>query len=230
MQYVYLLRAGQYYKIGISHNVRSRAAMIQPHIPDKVEIICTKFADTEAYNIEQEIHGLMSQWKAPGANEWFMLTADQALEVCVMINNYPDIDISERVMLNGLLQLTRSNQKRLDKKLDHILYAYQKTNFNPKAEIREVVKYEPRPVVERISKEEQDRELYKQALGVLDTEDKASTSMLQRHLGIGYGRAARLIDELEADGLIGLADGSRPRSVMRNALQHEIDKFDKIDG
>jgi S-DNA-T family DNA segregation ATPase FtsK/SpoIIIE len=44
---------------------------------------------------------------------------------------------------------------------------------------------------------------------------KASTSLLQRRLRIGYGRAAHLIDMMERDGLVGPADGSRPRELLK---------------
>jgi len=44
---------------------------------------------------------------------------------------------------------------------------------------------------------------------------KASTSLLQRRLRIGYGRAAHLIDLMERDGLVGAADGPRPRDLLK---------------
>ena len=44
---------------------------------------------------------------------------------------------------------------------------------------------------------------------------KASTSLLQRRLRIGYGRAAHLIDLMERDGLVGAADGPRPRELLK---------------
>jgi len=61
--------------------------------------------------------------------------------------------------------------------------------------------------------EEQD-ELYDAAVEVVIQAGKASTSMIQRHLKIGYNRAARIIDSMEAAGLIGPADGARPREVL----------------
>lgn len=61
--------------------------------------------------------------------------------------------------------------------------------------------------------EEQD-ELYDAAVQVVVQAGKASTSMIQRHLKIGYNRAARIIDAMEAAGLIGPADGARPREVL----------------
>ena len=45
---------------------------------------------------------------------------------------------------------------------------------------------------------------------------KASTSLLQRRLRIGYGRAAHLIDMMERDGLVGPADGSKPREILKS--------------
>ena len=44
---------------------------------------------------------------------------------------------------------------------------------------------------------------------------KASTSLLQRRLRIGYGRAAHLIDMMERDGIVGPADGSKPREILK---------------
>ena len=57
---------------------------------------------------------------------------------------------------------------------------------------------------------------------------KASTSLLQRRLRIGYGRAAHLIDLMERDGLVGPADGSRPRELLKApGWLHEISVADE---
>jgi S-DNA-T family DNA segregation ATPase FtsK/SpoIIIE len=48
---------------------------------------------------------------------------------------------------------------------------------------------------------------------------KASTSLLQRRLRIGYGRAARLIEQMEEQGIVGPADGSRPREVLIRSME-----------
>lgn len=61
--------------------------------------------------------------------------------------------------------------------------------------------------------EEQD-ELYDRAVQIVIDSGKASTSMIQRHLKIGYNRAARIIDAMEHAGVIGPADGARPREVL----------------
>lgn len=58
-----------------------------------------------------------------------------------------------------------------------------------------------------------DDELYEEAVEHIRKTQKASTSSLQRRFGIGYNRAARIIDTLEARGVIGPANGSKPREV-----------------
>ncbi|MBI4467322.1 MAG: DNA translocase FtsK 4TM domain-containing protein [Acidobacteria bacterium] len=62
---------------------------------------------------------------------------------------------------------------------------------------------------------EVDDELYEEAVRIVCELGKASTSTLQRRLRIGYGRAARLIDMMQQEGLVGPPDGSKPREVIR---------------
>src|SRR5216117_362522 len=64
--------------------------------------------------------------------------------------------------------------------------------------------------------EEVDDELYQDAVRVVCEMGRASTSTLQRRLRIGYGRAARLIDLMEKDGIVGPPDGTKPREVLKN--------------
>ena len=63
--------------------------------------------------------------------------------------------------------------------------------------------------------DEVDDELYQEAVRVVCEMGRASTSTLQRRLRIGYGRAARLIDIMEKDGIVGAADGTKPREVLK---------------
>ena len=56
---------------------------------------------------------------------------------------------------------------------------------------------------------------FNQAIEIIMQQDKASASLLQRRLSIGYARAARLLDQLEKAGYVGPAEGSKPRSVIR---------------
>jgi S-DNA-T family DNA segregation ATPase FtsK/SpoIIIE len=57
--------------------------------------------------------------------------------------------------------------------------------------------------------------LYRDAVRVVLEMGKASTSTLQRRLRLGYGRAARILDMMQRDGLIGPPDGSKPREVLK---------------
>ncbi len=66
-------------------------------------------------------------------------------------------------------------------------------------------------------------DMFKDAVRVVVESRKASTSLLQRKLRIGYARAARIIEEMEEQGIIGPQDGSRPREVL-------IGSMDEIGG
>jgi S-DNA-T family DNA segregation ATPase FtsK/SpoIIIE len=63
-----------------------------------------------------------------------------------------------------------------------------------------------------------DDDLFEEAAEAVIRAGKASTSMLQRRLRVGYARAARLIDLLEEQGVVGPADGARPRDVLVSSL------------
>jgi len=60
---------------------------------------------------------------------------------------------------------------------------------------------------------DEDDELYDEAVELVKKAGKASASLLQRHLKVGYARAARLLDMMEAKGLIGPGEGAKPREV-----------------
>jgi S-DNA-T family DNA segregation ATPase FtsK/SpoIIIE len=57
--------------------------------------------------------------------------------------------------------------------------------------------------------------MYQEAVRLVLQMGKASTSTLQRHLRLGYGRAARILDMMQRDGIIGPPDGSKPREVLK---------------
>lgn len=63
-----------------------------------------------------------------------------------------------------------------------------------------------------------DDEMFQKAVQAVIEGRKASTSYLQRRLRIGYSRAARIIEEMEEKGIIGAADGSRPRDVLISSI------------
>lgn len=68
-----------------------------------------------------------------------------------------------------------------------------------------------------LSADDSGDELYEEAKDTVVKSGKASASLLQRRLRVGYARAARLLDLLEANGIIGPADGSKPREILVDA-------------
>lgn len=68
-----------------------------------------------------------------------------------------------------------------------------------------------------VSDDAKDDNKYLDAVRVAMEEGKMSTSLLQRRLGLGYGRAAKLIDRMQAEGIVSPPDGSKPRSVLITA-------------
>jgi S-DNA-T family DNA segregation ATPase FtsK/SpoIIIE len=57
--------------------------------------------------------------------------------------------------------------------------------------------------------------MYQDAVRIVLEMGKASTSTLQRRLRLGYGRAARILDMMQREGIIGPPDGPRPREVLK---------------
>jgi len=81
---------------------------------------------------------------------------------------------------------------------------------------------------------EEGDDLYEEAKDTVVKSGKASASLLQRRLRVGYARAARLLDILEANGVIGQADGSKPREILADssvsaAAPSEVQYDDDLD-
>ncbi len=92
--------------------------------------------------------------------------------------------------------------------------AQAKAKYN--AELLKPVKEEDSTEAASESGEQEfDDELYQEAVRVVCEMGRASASTLQRRLRIGYGRAARIIDTMEKDGIVGPADGTKPREVLK---------------
>ena len=67
-----------------------------------------------------------------------------------------------------------------------------------------------------------DDDLYEEARTIIIEAGKASTSYIQRKLKVGYARAARLMDMLEERGVIGAADGAKPRDVLVQGIKNPV--------
>jgi S-DNA-T family DNA segregation ATPase FtsK/SpoIIIE len=73
----------------------------------------------------------------------------------------------------------------------------------------------PREDVATESEEDGDKdEMYDQAVAIVQETRQASISMIQRRLRIGYNRAARLVEKMETEGIVGPADGAKPRQIL----------------
>jgi DNA-binding MarR family transcriptional regulator len=76
--------------------------------------------------------------------------------------------------------------------------------------------------------DDQKDQLFEEAITVINEHDRVSSSLLQRRLRIGYARAARIIDRLEAEGLVGSVDGTASRVVLRGKTLEEAKAAHKL--
>src|SRR5437016_8488849 len=72
----------------------------------------------------------------------------------------------------------------------------------------------PAGAFDNVSGIDEDEEVIQQCVEVIRSEQKASVSLLQRRLRLGYGRAARIMDELENRGIVGPSKGAGPRDIL----------------
>lgn len=79
-------------------------------------------------------------------------------------------------------------------------------------------KFAPKKIVGEGGAVEDVDDLFDEAVEVVISHDKASASLLQRRLSIGYARAARIVDQLQAAGVVSAAQGSKPREVLIKSL------------
>jgi S-DNA-T family DNA segregation ATPase FtsK/SpoIIIE len=81
--------------------------------------------------------------------------------------------------------------------------------------VDEILNFADEKEISESSKNNEDKdELYQTAIEIIKSEGKASTSFLQRKLQIGYNRAARIIDMMEADGIVSKANHVGKREVL----------------
>lgn len=92
------------------------------------------------------------------------------------------------------------------------------TEEDSDAETNPELAEEKKDMFESFTGDEDDDELLEEAIRVAQEAKKASASLLQRRLKVGYARAARLLDMMEARGIIGKGDGAKPREVFLEPL------------
>jgi S-DNA-T family DNA segregation ATPase FtsK/SpoIIIE len=72
-----------------------------------------------------------------------------------------------------------------------------------------------------VEEEDEYDEKYDDALALITKTRQASISMIQRHLRIGYNRAARIIEMMEKEGVVGPSDGAKPREVLVTSYERK---------
>jgi S-DNA-T family DNA segregation ATPase FtsK/SpoIIIE len=78
---------------------------------------------------------------------------------------------------------------------------------------------EAKKETEATATDEEYDEMYDQAIAIVTETQQASISMIQRRLRVGYNRAARMIEQMERDGVVGPADGAKPREVYARKIE-----------
>lgn len=217
MQYVYVFRCGEdHYKVGIATFVSRRIAGLQTSNPLKVEVVATRLVEN-ARAVERKMHDYLVDSRSDGGTEWFKLTPQEVIDLLVIINKEPEVMAAyDIVEMNRLLAAQLENRKEINKKLNVAIAFIQKKKRVRPVELKTKIpekpsKHEPE---EMPTQEEVDQQLRDKAIEIFREEKKASTSLLQRRLRIGYARAARVVEELEKLELIGKFDGSRAREVF----------------
>ena len=71
---------------------------------------------------------------------------------------------------------------------------------------------------------------YADAVRVAIEEKRVATSLLQRKLGVGYSRAAKLIDRMQSEGIVSAPDGSKPRAILITPEEYLARFVDNVDG
>ncbi len=79
--------------------------------------------------------------------------------------------------------------------------------------------FEAKKEIEAANGDEDYDEMYDQAVAIVTETRQASISMIQRRLRVGYNRAARMIEQMERDGVVGPGDGARPREVYARKIE-----------
>ncbi|MBN1828631.1 MAG: DNA translocase FtsK 4TM domain-containing protein [Deltaproteobacteria bacterium] len=116
----------------------------------------------------------------------------------------------------GTSKLTRIHGAYVsDKEIERIV-TFVKTQGPPRYD-ETINQYKDEPTEERFDKEDYD-EKYDEAVELVTDLGHASISLVQRYLKIGYNRAARIVERMESEGIVGPADGAKPRKILAEKL------------
>lgn len=217
MRSVYLMKTSHnLYKVGIANDVSNRQKNLQTSNGSKI-LIVTHAKCGNAMELERKIHGMLVKYRQPGGREWFELTPEQAIKVCIYIHQSAEYFYSEDEIQSLLREYSASHEKLVDARkeleivTDHIGGDIHKA-------IARLQRFRPAPVevkkVVILPSKNTDNDLYDSALTLVKEKGRISTSAIQRHFRIGYGRASRIIDQLEESGIVSPADGAKARKIL----------------
>ncbi|MEA2087982.1 MAG: DNA translocase FtsK [Candidatus Caldatribacteriota bacterium] len=113
----------------------------------------------------------------------------------------------------------------VEKEIRKVVSYLMKNSPSPEYK-QEVLEYKKSKGLLRETEEEEEDELFNDAVSIIINSKQASISILQRKLRIGYTRAARLIDVMEQKGIVGPYDGRNPRKIMISNEEY-LEKYDK---
>lgn len=116
-----------------------------------------------------------------------------------------------------------------DKEIHNLIEAVKKNGAQPDYQEEITTKYQSTKVTGGTQSSSGDNdELLVEATRIIMQYDKASASLLQRRLSIGYSRAARMLDQLHELGIVGPAEGSKPREVFGKTAQEYVTSQEQI--
>lgn len=165
------------------------------------------------------------------------ITSRIALQVASQVDSRTILDMAgaEKLLGGGdmlFISYEFSKPKRIQgayiseeetKKVADFVKDNNETLLDESSEIENAASTEPN--FENFSNDNADDELFDEAVRIIREAGKASASFLQRRLKIGYARAARLLDIMEAKGIIGPGDGAKPREVF--GVENKNDNLDE---
>ena len=228
----------------VGGNLSSNAPLAHERLP-RIVIIIDELADlmmTVGRDIEEYITRLAQKARAAGIH---LILATQRPSVDVITGlikaNFParisfqvtsrvdsrtilDSMGGEKLLGNGDLLFLPPGTARLtrvhgafvsDQEVRRVMkFIKQQGRPNYRPEVLEAKK----EVEAAAAADEEYDEMYDQAVAIITETQQASISMIQRRLRVGYNRAARMIEQMERDGVVGPADGAKPREVYARKI------------
>ncbi len=229
----------------ITGHAEEQSPLVHEHLP-RIVIVVDEFADlmmSVRRDIEEYITRLAQKARAAGIH---MILATQRPSVDIITGlikaNFPariSFQVTSRVdsrtildsigaerllgegdmlyLPPGTARLTRIHGAYVSdqevRKVVEFIKQQAKPRYRPEV-------FEAKKEVEAANGDDDYDEMYDEAVRLVTEEQQASISMVQRRLRVGYNRAARMIEQMERDGVVGPADGAKPREVYARKIDN----------